>query len=128
MRTQAQTENISRLASFLESLPINYPHFDMEDWFHPADHVRFSSEADEIEASEELIEPRMGSCGCALGHSRAAGVTVKADSWLELAREAYGIEDDEFDMVFAGELCFENNTPAAAARRLRALLPVMDFA
>lgn len=125
MRSDVQTNNIIKLINFLESLPENYPHFDMEDWYHPHDNLTFMCEGEQIRASRELGDPQVGSCGCALGHSLAAGIDHNgSDSWRDFAETAYGISGREFDMVFSGKLAFENNTPKAAARRLKAILPI----
>lgn len=122
MKTETQLRNIERLADYLDRLPENYPHFDMEDWFHPADHLPYDNERQEILASQELINPRIGSCGCALGHSAAAGVDITNwHSWNSLAHEAYGVIGDEFMYVFGG---YQPSDPKAAAERLRELLPV----
>lgn len=124
IKTFNQLANIERLANYLDQLPANYPHFDMEDWFHPASGMQFSTEADEIQASAELRDPKIGSCGCALGHTIAAGINpCNTKSWVMMAQRVYGITGSEFVKVFAGDLAFVDNTPKGAARRLRALLP-----
>lgn len=125
MKTDAQLRNIERLANFLESKPDGYLHFDMEDFFHHAENVHYGSQREMILASAHLIDPVEGSCGCALGHAIAAGVDASNyQTWEEFALKAFGVTVDEWPDIFGGELAFVDNTPKAAAARLRVLLTV----
>ncbi len=61
-------ENLAKLATYLESLPADYRHFDMSWWFH-------GSSASY--ASGALSVPECGTSACALGHGPAAGIPLR---------------------------------------------------
>ncbi len=113
--------NLERLVSFLENLPENYPHFDMESYFHdPRNDLK--TEREEMEYSVGLTEPTMGMVGCALGHSAAAGIDPmdwNATDWFGFAEQAYGVSREEALYAFGGEWYVMDNTPKGAAQRIR---------
>lgn len=72
--TEKSKENLCKLATYLQSLPEDYSHFGMAQWFK----VRGMSEV------AKWLEGKMQTCGtvaCAAGHGPAAGIPVPKDLW-----------------------------------------------
>jgi hypothetical protein len=69
--TRENRANLTKLATYLESLPANYKHFSMSSW------VRAKNDAAEFRyARENGGVKSCGTAACAAGHGPAAGVLV----------------------------------------------------
>lgn len=122
--SDAQRNNLSTLASYLERLPSNYKHFDMETF-------AYSEEHEEVPTSE--IQNGKFSCGtvaCAVGHGPAAGITFCPSDlepngypgWLKYSERFVPSGSPEWIWCFSDEWAEFDNTPRGAAARIRHLL------
>lgn len=99
--TRTQKRNLAQLATYLEGLPADYQHFDMESYFdHTGScgledagltsevitaafdrgHIEDSAEAKRDTLYANDIARFLGNCGttaCAIGHGPAAGVALR---------------------------------------------------
>lgn len=113
-------DNLTKLATYLESLPDDYDHFGMDEY-----------NADEF-GKVIRIENRRYDCGtvaCAVGHGPAAGIRLHKDNnWRVYAKRAFGVsasvwEDDPvWDYLFSHEWARYDDTHQGAAARIRTFL------
>lgn len=113
-------ENLLRLASYLETLPEDYEHFDMGLY-------ACTEESDEPLPSElDLTE--CGTVACAVGHGPAAGIAPEPDEdWSEYSERVFDLPftanpNSEWAWCFDSEWAAVDNTPTGAAKRIRYLL------
>lgn len=129
--TRSQRRNLAKLATYLESLPRRYRHFEMSDFTG-------------LNADDPSIlkyaqhNGGIASCGtvaCAVGHGPAAGILfrreeIRFDMWDQVYRAdwwTYGTrfapdEDGHFDWAFGGDWSGVDNHHWGAAARIRYLL------
>ncbi len=91
--------NLEKLAMYLLSLPADYEHFDMRDFF------TIDDEWDPVAPSEckHINKHQCGAVACALGHSIDAGIcSAEYKSWDRLCEAEYGIlrHDDGSDRKY----------------------------
>jgi hypothetical protein len=110
-------DNLETLAAYLEGLPADYQHFNMNVYVMKDDRLfNYASGA-----------PFAGACGtvaCAVGHGPAAGIPAKLEEewWTDYARRVFELKGCENDWCFAGLWVNVDNTPHGAAKRIRYLL------
>lgn len=123
------TENLSKLATFLDELPEDYRQFGMADftnqWMSPEELKQYQT--------DPTYNP-CGSAACAVGHAPAAGIKVdpstitqqildgySTDIWDAYVQAAFGIKFDStaFEFMFGGGWADHDNTPKGAAARIR---------
>ncbi len=131
--TDIQIANLTKLAAYLEKLPADYEHFDMETY------INYSSSLEEGTINDYMrnnggLYAKCGSAGCALGHGPEAGILAIEDDFnvngdtVEIDWEAYtghfvhiGHQDlDQF--LFGGAWENFDNTHYGAAARIRFIL------
>lgn len=115
--------NLEKLATYLESLPADYEHFSMLDYYcgeRPA-------------ADYALHNGGLGKCGavaCAVGHGPAAGILAPEEmvnrsivDWNAYAGLFVGsYETAEYDWAFYDNWAAFDDTPHGAAARIRYML------
>lgn len=115
-------DNLEKLATHLDALPVDYEHFDMRDY----NALGGSSEWPNRQSLD--IRQRSYDCGtvaCAVGHGPAAGIRVYGDqSWSEYAYRVFGMDrfSDAFEYLFGSTWRVYDNTPQGAAERIRTYL------
>jgi hypothetical protein len=117
------TANLLKLAEYLEALPADYRHFDMELFIKSGTEFRPTYPA----KAEETIK-HCGTAACAIGHGPSAGILPPSipamNNWGVYCEEAFGMNfmDNEGQWCFGSNWCEHDNTPAGAAARIRYLL------
>lgn len=113
-------KNLAKLATHLEKLPLDYSHFDMND---------FQSEdgSVDIRFSIPKAEVSCGTSACAVGHGPWAGIRVsKYDvDWEHYSDRVFGVsifDDGAGDFMFAAEWARPDPTHRGAAARIRYVL------
>lgn len=134
-------KNLTKLATYLEGLPLDYKHFDM--WI-------FLATRDEEDEYDNWVTPPLdimgkyarenggiaqfpcGTSACALGHGPAAGVLVPEEMLIgdSVMWRVYGglfVEcndwhNSEWEWCFSQEWAKYDNTARGAAARIRYLL------
>jgi hypothetical protein len=126
--------NLARLAAYLESLPLTYADFDMDDFIDPWE------EADpQLKVKYALENGGVGAvCGtvaCAVGHGPSAGMLFQKDEiisaegdegeprpdWWAYGRRVFGLTsgNPEFLWLFGAMWSDRDNTHRGAAARIR---------
>jgi len=110
-------DNLEKLASYLEALPVDYNHFHMNVYL--VDDEFYHNHADEA--------PLAGTCGtvaCAVGHGPAAGIAPLGclEWWSDYARRVFDLTHREHYWCFDGNWSQVDNTPHGAAKRIRHML------
>ena len=121
-------DDLRKLASYLESLPRDYKHFDMQAWYLTPGSDEFSWEEltlEEFQAIQDR-EQALAGCGtaaCAVGHSPAAKLdclqTKWFDSWNDIAMYLSNQDLRAFEWMFSPDWADTDNTPHGAAARIR---------
>ena len=124
--SETHKANLEKLATYLENLPDDYEHFDMELFYWRGGFVL---------PDQDAIAPQScGAVACAIGHGPAAGVPVPEgiDDWFVYCFRSFGISLDDFsspEQFEAGQFAFDEfwagtSQPKAkhAAQRIRILL------
>ena len=108
--------NLKKLSLYLESLPRDYKHFDME--------VFYKDESPEFLMSYYGFN-ECGAAACAIGHIPLAfGMCDKEvrrgyHSWYDLAEYVLGImEEPEFEWMFGSDWAKVDNSAKVAAHRI----------
>lgn len=122
-------KNLEKLASYLETLPKNYKHFEMADFIEDEQAARKYA-ATRAVGNELIIQ--CGTVACAAGHGPAAGIRLDR-KYVE--RGDWGIDwssyvDDKFlnrnptafEWCFGGGWSMSDNHHWGAAARIRFLL------
>ena len=122
-----QRANLDKLATYLEHLPVDWKHFDMEVFFDGGHHGDAPGE------TEYVVDPSLidhcGTVACALGHGPAAGIVLSKDAigpfgidWSEYT-EQFVPDNSVYDrFLFSGVWTSIDNTHRGAAARMRYLL------
>ena len=106
--------NLKILAHYLDKLPANYRHFEMN---------RFYGYIGQFTVPEHYTPPpQCGTCACAAGHGPAAGLSLNPDdnNWMNYIVRVFGFSYDSRE----GQWCFGgmwediDNTPQGAAKRI----------
>ncbi|WOF44329.1 hypothetical protein KNJ79_05200 [Sphingopyxis indica] len=102
-------ERLDKLATYLESLPEDYQHFEMSGYLFALD-----EEANEAEAHYAQHNGGVPSCGtaaCAVGHGPAAGILMPECLITESPHVSgkFYVDWDDYSLLFTGEDC--SNTP-----------------
>ncbi len=118
--TAAQRANLEALASYLEALPRNYRHFDIDFYHLDEDNCQVGPEAFK---EEWLLRKHCGSAACAIGHGPYAGIPLKDDfSWRDYAIRVFGTDNNDTE---EGDFMFGTGNPNGvkrAAQRIRKVL------
>lgn len=133
-------ENLLVLAAYLETLPENYEHFEMQDYMQNGDRTKYSTYA---LTNGGVARTTCGAAACAVGHGPAAGflfqpeecfttdmwvtelddyVNMEMPAWEEYASRVFcdsGEYHDEYVYMFGGFWARIDNTPWGAAARIR---------
>jgi hypothetical protein len=116
-------ENLATLATYLESLPASYQHFDMTVYFMGNGEVAYG-----------LYNGGVAKCGavaCAVGHGPAAGILAIENEvqkgvvcWNDYCQRVFGIhfKSQEYRFMFYDNWADHDPTPLGAAQRIRYLL------
>jgi hypothetical protein len=127
--SEQQTKNLDTLATYLESLPDDYTHFDMGRYFdEPVDGLLKSAPTDHVLSGPTAC----GAVACAVGHGHAAGIPLSPkDTMLNDLGESFIYWDgyayrnftkkreDIYEWCFDGEWSGVDNTHQGAAKRIR---------
>jgi hypothetical protein len=141
-----KTDNLLRLAAYLDTLPANYAAFDMNVFFAAANY-NSDLHAERVDADVEknygLKNGGVDKCGavaCAIGHGPSAGFLVPEDmitlygrvSWMRysdhffidgyLYAERWEPAHHAWSWCFDGDWAGVDNTPHGAAKRIRWLV------
>lgn len=102
-----QADNLRTLASYLLTLPAEYPDFEMTEYVRGVD-------------SEALVEmPECGTAACAAGHGPKAGVAPLPDeTWETYSERAFAKDYRPWVWCFSGMWVQVDNTAHGAARRI----------
>lgn len=110
--TRTQRSNLRKLATYLESLPAVYKHFDMAIYFRGSRNLTMDSSPAEC-----------GTVACAAGHGPAAGIKPNAYYWSDYVGRNFTDDDgDVYEFLFASSWCEIDNTHQGAAQRIRYFL------
>ena len=113
-------KNLELLATYLEALPVNYIHFDMDTFL---DGVR--------DSGARTWEPECGTVACALGHApNVPGIPkplVEGENWYAYSDRVLGLGDKDWEWCFSSDWAEVDNTPQGAATRIRYLLKHPDL-
>lgn len=119
--------NLLKLSTYLDSLPDDYAHFDMINYFDGPDL--------DLEIKYARENGGVGSCGtaaCAVGHGPSAGILFEDDlldrssgapDWNTYCYRHFIDEDGaEWEWMFGPGWDRLDNTPKGAAKRIRWIL------
>lgn len=127
-----QKANLEKLATYLESLPADYSHFAMDDFFcQDTGTSNDFKEYKRLEGEYARNNGGVGRCGavaCAVGHGPAAGILFHSSELFPSGNPDWGSYADrfcelsEFPFLFGGDWTAFDNTHQGAAKRIRYLL------
>lgn len=114
-------ENLLKLAKFLDELPEDYEHFDMNTWL--------ASDTNEL-WPDEIEGVDIKACGyaaCAIGHApQALGLTPEQTwshpTWDAFVEAYFDIDYRESEWMFGCDWKEVDNTPQGVAKRIRYFL------
>jgi len=126
--TEFHRENLAKLATHLESLPVDYNHFNMGLYFYSAASVTIDRSTHDYFKDPERINI-CGTVACALGHGPASGVKpteTESFTWSGYSEKFIPRGEQllraEFYWLFCGAWERVENTHYGAAARIRYLL------
>lgn len=118
-----QFDNCVTLAKYLLSLPEDYEHFDMDNFY-----IKPEKLSDNIYTCVSPVDagkPACGAVACALGHGPAAGIIPEEDiCWIKYCAKYFGMIFGEVIYLW----CFDtdwtevDNTPQGAGKRIAFML------
>lgn len=135
--SKEQLANLDKLATYLESLPEDYEHFDMSNYFSAVDNWvgdEFPPSDDTVTLSSGLVGPEhlnvCGTVACAIGHGPAAGIDPQGmENWAEYSSRVFGCVSvysvvtstggDIYAWAFDDAWAPFDNTAQGAALRIR---------
>lgn len=135
-------ENLLKLAAYLDTLPLDYEHFEMEDFMQGGDAQKYALYATE---NGGVGVTTCGAVACAVGHGPSAGflfeknelekdcIRVLTDDgnsyeWVDILKPDWHAYTGRvfvdsgsslFDFMFGGGWSGWDNTPCGAAARIR---------
>jgi hypothetical protein len=87
--TKDNLVNLDKLATYLESLPADYEHFNMSFYFK-----RYGASKSLEQITEQFNLNQCGTSACAIGHGPAAGIPIQNDLlWTTYSTRAFGCTD-----------------------------------
>lgn len=109
--------NLKILCLKLESLPEDYEHFGMDDYYYTPN-KRYTL------PHKALSPTDCGTVACAAGHAPSAGIVPSSPgmSWEGYIDEYFELSDDEYYWCFGCEWSDVDNTHQGAAKRIRWML------
>ena len=120
-RTKQQNENLLKLANHLESLPEDYEHFGMQNFFIVESDENLGHFPDVVKNSEALSH--CGTVACAVGHGPFIGIEpLEGEYWTTYSERVFIKNVREWEWCFSGEWRKLDNTPHGAAKRIQVLL------
>lgn len=125
--TNEHRENLNTLATYLESLPEDYSHFDMGDYFIHNECLIYQPSY----ATRIIQDCECGTVACAIGHGILAGIPATLEeNWYDYGLRAFGvsIEDELGKFMFSGVWNVLDNTAHGAAKRIRYILSLPNDA
>lgn len=120
-------DNLAKLASYLEKLPADWKHFDMDVYLDAPDFTSVYDAEDTYAQNPDLINS-CGTVACALGHGPAAGIKPNYEagcgiSWWDYGTLNFtGSADNLYDWLFSSFWSHVDNTHHGAAARIRYVL------
>lgn len=121
--SSTQRGNLSKLATYLESLPDDYQEFDMSTFYRKPDFL-----AREKFGDYKTEGSLCGSVACALGHGVLAGISPDNSSidgemkWFKYTTNFVPYNSDMDTWLFGEDWADIDNTVKGAAARIRYLL------
>lgn len=121
-------ENLDKLATYLEQLPVDYKHFDMEGYYDK-DHQLTREQALDYALNNGGVDKfDCGTVACAVGHGPAAGILLTlnettifgAPDWDRYSKRF--ADGGDFEWLFSSYWADMDNTHRGAAARIRYLL------
>lgn len=117
----SKRKNLERLATYLQSLPVDYKEFDMVSYF-----IGDS----EVERHYVRYNGVCGTAACAVGHGPSAGLFMLkqeigiSPQWSVYAERLFvdDVFDEKFDFMFGDEWAKVDNHHYGAAARIRYFL------
>ena len=120
-RTKEQNENLLKLANHLESLPEDYEHFGMQNFFIVESDENLGHFPDVVKNSEALSH--CGTVACAVGHGPFIGIEpLEGEYWTAYSERVFTRDLGEWDWCFGSNWVFLDNTAQGAAKRIKVLL------
>lgn len=136
--TRANIKNLDKLATYLESLPEDYEHFNMQDYVLQV--PNWNENLIRYMLKNGGLFNNCGSPGCALGHGPSAGITAR--NGVDIVKDSEGdpkVEWDAYasrfvpygpdgnrtrlwDFLFGGSWGQTDDTHRGAAGRIRFIL------
>ena len=112
--------NLLKLAQYLITLPENYGHFSMGEFFSRGGGALMLFNATIMGYDLPAMTTECGTTACAIGHGPAAGIAPgERESWGRYtSRNFTGYNNDIFDQLFASRWASADNTPEGAALRI----------
>jgi hypothetical protein len=119
-------ENLDKLATYLESLPADYEHFDMSRYLLIPGGIG-SIAAELAYGADPTILNNCGTAACALGHGPAAGIPAELEpgygiDWDQYAEENFTEDGNVHDWLFSSFWDGVDDTHQGAAARIRYIL------
>lgn len=114
------TENLLKLADYLERFPADYQHFAMDYYVQSPICAETCNDC-----ARRLKLKACGTAACAVGHGPNAGILpLGNEGWLDYSERAFGLSGGsrEWLWCFSEEWESVDNTPSGAAKRIRALV------
>jgi hypothetical protein len=124
-------DNLCKLATYLQSLPKNYSHFDMREWYSDTG----NDDLDEKYFTSQVTMKHCGTAACACGHGPAAGIPMPKELYDNFP--AYGYSEllgqnldvrtrpgiaEAHRWLFSGEWATYDDHHWSAAARIRFVL------
>lgn len=121
--------NLDKLATYLEQLPENYAHFDMEGYYDK-DHQLTREQALDYALNNGGVDKfNCGTVACAVGHGPSAGILFKPNEINKFGQPMWDtyaknfVEDHvDFEWLFSSYWSDVDNSHRGAAARIRYLL------
>jgi hypothetical protein len=109
--TEEQRANLTKLAAYLRTLPVDYPDFAMEDYVRGG----YSSGPAHV--------PECGTAACAAGHGPSAGIApFKGENWADYSSRAFAGPIEAWSWCFDSAWARVDNTAHGAAARIEWML------
>jgi hypothetical protein len=144
--TNEMRANLAKLANYLDTLPDDYPHFEMATYLYHQGPHSYNPERALAEGKDDVYLNDCGTVACMVGHGPAAGIPIDRErdiyeehEWNEKETELVFVKrvnwdsyvereliagTDEvnwslFSFLFGGIWTHRDNTPRGGAARIR---------